>query len=155
MLLFKSRTTVAKSCPTLLLLHVLLHFQASLSSTISQFAKIHVLWVSDATQPSRPLLPASLPALNLSQHQDLFQWVGSSCQMAKVLELQPQHQSFQWIFRVDFLQDWLVWWLCCPRGSQESSPVPQFKSINFSTLSLIHGPTLTSVYDYWKNSGRN
>ena len=43
------------------------------------------------------------PALNLFQHQGLFQWVGSSRQVAKVLELQLQHQSFQWIFRVDFL----------------------------------------------------
>ena len=45
----------------------------------------------------------SPPALNLSQHQGLFQWVGSSHQMAKVLELQLQHQSLQWIFKVDFL----------------------------------------------------
>ena len=53
----------------------------------------------------------SLPALNLSQHQDLFQTVGSSHQVAKVLELQLQHQSFQWLFRVYFLQDQLVWWV--------------------------------------------
>ena len=38
-----------------------------------------------------------------------------------------------------------------PRDSQESSPTPQFKSINFSTLSLLYGPTLTSIHDYWKN----
>ena len=46
-------------------------------------------------------------AFNLSQHQSLFQWVGCSHQVAKVLELQLQ--SFQWIFRVDFLWDWQVW----------------------------------------------
>ena len=51
--------------------------------------------------PSHPLSPPSPPALNLSQHQGLFQWVGSSHQVAQVLEL--QHQSFWWIFRVDFL----------------------------------------------------
>ena len=56
----------------------------------------------------------------LSQHQALFQWVSSSHQVAKVLEL--QHQSFQWIFRADFLEDWLVWSPCSPRDSQESSP---------------------------------
>ena len=60
-------------------------------------------------------------------------------------------QSFQWIFRVDFLQDWLVWSPCSPRDSQESSPTPQFKSINSSVLSLPYGPTFTSVHDYWKN----
>ena len=61
-----------------------------------------ILW---CIQPSHTLLPPSLPALNLSQ---LFQWIGSLHQMAKVLELQLQHQSFQWIFRVYFLCDWLV-----------------------------------------------
>ena len=66
------------------------------------FAQNHVHWVSDAIQPSRFLLPPSPPALNLSQHQDLFQWVSSLHQVAKVLALQLQHQSFQWIFRVDF-----------------------------------------------------
>ena len=52
--------------------------------------------------------PSPLP-LNFPQHQGLFHWVSSSHQIAKVLELQVQHQSFQWIFRVDFLKDWLVW----------------------------------------------
>ena len=55
-------------------------------------------------QPSHPLSSPSPIALNLSQHQGLFQWVGSSHQVAKVLELQFKHQSFQWIFRVDFLR---------------------------------------------------
>ena len=60
-------------------------------------------WVDDVIQPSRSLFLPSPPALNLSQHQGLFQWVSSSHQVAKALELQPQHQSFQWVFRVDFL----------------------------------------------------
>ena len=68
-----------------------------------EFAQTHVHWVSDALKPSHPLSPPSPPAFNLSQHQSLFQWLGSSHQVAKVLELQLQHQSFQWIFRVDFL----------------------------------------------------
>ena len=67
------------------------------------FTQTHVHWVSDAMQPSHPLSSPSPPALNLSQHQGLFQWVSSSHQVAKVLELQLQHQSFQWIFRTDFL----------------------------------------------------
>ena len=57
--------------------------------------------VGDAIQPSHPLLSPSPPALNLFQCQGLFQWVSSSHQVAEVLEL--QHQSFQWIFRTDFL----------------------------------------------------
>ena len=69
-----------------------------------ELAQIHVHWVGDAIQLSRPL-PSPSPAFNLSQHQGLFQWFGSSHQVAKVLELQLQlqHQSFRWIFRVDFL----------------------------------------------------
>ena len=76
----------------------------------------------------------SPPAFNLSQHQGLFQWVSSSHQIAKILKLQLQHQSFQWIFRVDFLYDWLVLSPCSPRDSQESSPTPQFKKINSSAV---------------------
>ena len=89
--------------------------------------------------------------LSLSQHQGLFQWVRSSHQVAKVLELQLQHQSSQWLFRVDFLLDWLVWSPYYPRDSQESSPAPQLESINSLALSLLFGPTLTSVHNYWKN----
>ena len=63
----------------------------------------HVHWVGDAIQPSHPLSSPSLPTLSLSQDQGLFQWAGSSHQVAKVLEFQLQHQSFQWIFRTDLL----------------------------------------------------
>ena len=63
----------------------------------------HVHRIGDAIQPSHPLLSPSPPAFNLSQHQGLFQWVGSSHQEAKVLKPQLQDQSFQWIFRTDFL----------------------------------------------------
>ena len=72
-----------------------------------KFLQIHVHWVSDVIWPSHPLPHSSPFAFNLSQHWDLFQWVSSSHQVAKVLEFQLQHQSFQWIFRVDFLRiDW-------------------------------------------------
>ena len=67
-----------------------------------EFAQTHVHCVNDTIQPSHPLSRSSF-AFNLSQHQGLFQWVSSSHQMAKVLELQLQHQSFQWIFRIDLL----------------------------------------------------
>ena len=70
---------------------------------LSEFTQTYVFWVGDAIQPSHPLLSPSPPAFNLSQHQGLFQWVSSSHQVAKVLEFQLQHQSFQWIFRTDLL----------------------------------------------------
>ena len=62
-----------------------------------------------------------------------------------------QYQFFQWIFRTDFLQDWLVWFLCSPRDSQESSLTPQFKSVNYLALSFLYCPTLISIHDDWKN----
>ena len=68
-----------------------------------ELAQIYVHPVGDVIQPSHPLSSPSPPTFNLSQHQGLFQWVSSSHQVAKVLELQLQHQSFQWIFRTDFL----------------------------------------------------
>ena len=85
---------------------------------LPELAQTHVHWVGDTIQPSHPLSPPSPPALNLSQHQGLFQGVGSLHQVAKVLELQLQHQSFQWVLRVDFLYDWLVWSPCHPRRSK-------------------------------------
>ena len=70
---------------------------------LPEFTQTHVHWVCDAIQPSHPLSSPSPPAFNLPQHQGLFQWVSSSHQVAKGLEFQLQHQSFQWIFRTDFL----------------------------------------------------
>ena len=115
---------------------------------LPQFTQTHVHWVRDAIHPSYPLLSPSPPAsFYLSQHQGLFKWVSSSHQVAKVLEFQLQHQFFQWIFRTDFLQDGLVRSPCSPRDSQESSPTPQFKSIN---LLVLYSPALMSIHDYWK-----
>ena len=69
---------------------------------VPEFAETHVHWIGAVIQPSHPLSSPSPSAFSLSQHQGLFQWVDSSHQVAKVLELQLQHQSFQWIFRVNF-----------------------------------------------------
>ena len=74
----------------------------SVSHHLLEFAQVHVYWISDAIQPSHPLSPPSF-VFSLSQHQGLFHLVGCLHQVAKVLELQLQHQSFQWVFRVDFL----------------------------------------------------
>ena len=109
---------------------------------LPELAQTHVHPVGDAKQPSHPLWSPSPPAFNLSQHQDLFQWVSSLYQVAKVLEFQLQHQSFQWIFRTDFPYDWLVGSPCSPRDSQESSLTPQFKTINYLVLSFLYSPAL-------------
>ena len=114
-----------------------------------EFSQTHVHCIDDAIQPSHPRSPPSTTALNLSRHQGLFQWVGSSPQVAQVLQL--QHQPFQWIFRVDFLCNWLVWSPCCPRDTQESSPESQSESISSSVPILLYGPILTSIHDYGKN----
>ena len=75
-----------------------------------KFTQTHVRWVGDAIQPSHLLLSPSPSTFNLSQHQSLFQWGGSLHQVAKRLELQLQHQSFQWIFRLSsFLPKDLFW----------------------------------------------
>ena len=96
-------SSVTQSCPTL--------WDSMDCSTpgfpvqhqLPELAQTHVNQVSDAIQPSHPLLVPSLPAFNLSQHQGLFQWVSSSPQLATILEFQLQHQSFQWTPRNDFL----------------------------------------------------
>ena len=114
---------------------------------LPEFSQTPVHWVSDAIQTSHPLSSPSPPAFNLSQHQGLFKWVSTSHQVARVLEFQLQHQSFQWVFRTD---DGLVGSPCSPRDSQESSPTPQLKSINSLALSFLSSPTLIFIHDHWK-----
>ena len=79
--------------------------------------------------------PQSLPASGSFPMSRLF------TSGNQILELQFQHQSFQWIFRIDFLWDLLVWSPCSPRDSQESSATSKFETINSLALSLLHGPT--------------
>ena len=115
---------------------------------LPEFAQTHIRWVGDAIQPPHPLSPPSLPALNLSQ-QSLFQlsWlfasdgrsIGAS---ASVLPMNIQGWSPLGL---------TVWSPCSPRDSHESSPTPQFKSINSLVLSLLFGPPLISIHDYWKS----
>ena len=69
---------------------------------LPEFTQTHIHWAGDAIQPSHSLSSPSPPSFNLSHHQGLFKWVSSSNQVAKVLEFQIQHQSFQWIIRTDY-----------------------------------------------------
>ena len=96
-------SSVAQSYPTLFDLMDCSTRGLPAHHQLSEFTQTHVHWVSDAIQPSDPLSSPSPPALNLSQHQGLFKWVNSSYQVAKVLEFQLQHQSFQWTVRTDLL----------------------------------------------------
>ena len=116
-----------------------------------ELIQTHAHGVSDTIQPSHPLSSPSPPAPNPSQHQSLFKWANSSHEVAKVLEFQLKHHSLQRNPRAYLLQNGLVGSPCSPRDSQESSPTPQFKSNNSSALSFLHGPTLTSIHDHWKN----
>ena len=127
------------------------HARPPCPSPTPEFTQTHVHRVGDAIQPSHPLSSPSPPAPNPSQHQSLFQRVNSSHEVAKVLEFQLSHHSFQRNPRADLLQNGLVGSPCSPRGSQESSPTSQFKSINSLMLSLLHNPTLTSIHDHRKN----
>ena len=89
------------------------------------------------------LLPSIFPSIKVFPNESalLIRW--------------PEYWSFSispsWIFKIDFLQDRLVWSLCCPRDSQKSFLAPQFKSINFSVLNYLYSQILTSICDYWKN----
>ena len=151
MLIYLQFSSVAQPCPTLCnpmnpsRPHLPVHHH------LPEFTQTHVHRVGDAIQPSHLLLSPSPPAPNPSQIQGLFQWVSSSHEVDKVLEFQLYYHSFQRNPRVDLLQNRLVESPCRPRDSQESSPIPQFKSINSSALSLLHSPTLTSIHDHRKN----
>ena len=126
-------------------------FPASLSFTNfrSLLKLVSLIWWCHPTISS-----SDIP---FSSHPPSFPASGSflvsfSLQVAKVVEFQLRHQSFQWIFRTDFLSDGLVGFLAI-QGTlkKESSPTPQFKSINSSALSFLYSPTLPTIHDHWKN----
>ena len=125
--------------------------QASLSFTVSW--SLHELMSIESVMPSYNLILChpfsshlqSFPASGSFPMSQIFTSGGQS------IELQLQHQSFQWIFRVDFLWDWLVWSSCFPKDPQESSRTPQLESITFLVLSRLCHPTLIFISDYWKN----
>ena len=89
-------SSVTQSCPTIC--DPMNHSTPGLPvhHQLLEFTQTHVHWVNDAIHPSHPLSSPSPPVLNLSQHQGLFKWVSSPHQVAKGLEFQRQHQSFQW-----------------------------------------------------------
>ena len=118
---------------------------------LPEFTQTHLHWVSDAIQPSHPLSspsPSCLQSFPVSgsfQMSQLFSWGGQTTGVSASTSVLPMN-----------IQDWSplgrqVGSPCSPGDSQESSPTPQFKSINSSALSFLYGPTLISTHDYWKN----
>ena len=128
--------------------------QASLFFTVSQsllkLMSIESLMLSNHLILCHPLflLPSIFPSISV------FQCVGSSHQEAKVLELQLQHQSFQWIFGADFLLDWLIWSPCSPGTLKSLLQHHNLKSSIFwcSALFMVQ---LSYLYNYWKNLSLN
>ena len=111
----------------------------SVHHQLLELAQTHVYQVSDAIQPSHPLSSPSPPSLDLSQHQRKMLFFSNE----SALRIRwPKYCNFSFSISPS---------PCGPRDSQESSPAPQFKSINPSAVSLLYGLTLTSIHDYWKN----
>ena len=117
---------------------------------LPEFSQTHICWISDAILSSHPLSPSSPLAPNLSQHQGLFQWVGSSYQVTKVLR-----SALASVLPMN-IQGWYPLGLTSlisvqSKGLSKSFLTPQFESISSSVLSPLCGPTLTSIHDYWKD----
>ena len=114
-----------------------------------EFTQIHVNWVNDAIHTSHPLLSPSPLALSLSQHKSLSQWISSSHWMAKVLEFQLQHQSFnEYSGLISFRIDWFD--LLASKGLSRVFSSTKVWDIISSMLSIPYGPILISIHDYWK-----
>ena len=145
-------SSVAQLCPTLCdpmnwsMTGLPAHHQ------LLEFTHTHGHRVSNAIKPSYPLSspshpapPQSLPASEPFLMYSLFTWGGQSIGVSALASVLPRTP------RTDLLQNGLVGSPSSPWDSQESSPTPQFKSINSSTLSFLHSPPLTSIHDHWKN----
>ena len=146
---FSQFSSVAQSCPTLC--DPMNHSTPDLPvhHQLLEFTQTYVHWVGDAIQPSHPLSSPSPPSLNLSQHQGLFKWVSSSHQVAKVLEFQLQHQSFQWTPRTDLLRmDWLD--LLAVQGNLKSLLQHHSSKASILQRSAFFIVQLTSIHDHWK-----
>jgi len=120
--------------------------QASLSITSSR-SSLRLMSI-ESVMPSSPGIsscPQSLPASGSFPVSQLFAWGGQSIGVSALPSFLPKKP------RTDLLQNGLVGSPCSPRDSQESSPTPQFKSINSPALSFLYSPTLTFIHDYWLN----
>ena len=117
---------------------------------LPEFTQTHVHWVGNAIQPAHPLLFPSSPAFNLSQHQGLSKWVSSFHQVAKYwsssFSINPPNKYLGLISsRIDWFN------LLAVQGTFKSLLQHHSSSIHSLALSLLYGPVLTSIHDYWKN----
>ena len=139
-------SSVTQSCPTLgdpmncSMPGLPVHHQ------LLEFTQTNVHRVDDAIQPSHSLSPPSPPALNLSQQQSLFRWVSSSHQVAKVLEFQLQHQSFQWS-----PLGWTGWISLESKGLSRVLSNTTVKKHQFFGAQLSSQSNSQSVHDNLKN----
>ena len=138
-------SSVAHSCPTLCdpidcsMPGLLVHHQ------LPEFTQTHVHWVSDAIQPSNPLSSPSPLTFNLSQHQGLFKWISSAYQVAKVLEFQLQHQSFQWNIQHWFPLGWIGWISLQSKGLLRVFSNTTVQKHQSFRAQLSYSPNLTSI----------
>ena len=139
-------SSVSQSCPTLCNSMDCSTSGFPVHHQLLEVTQTHVHQVCDAIQPSHPLSSPSPPAFSLSQHQGFFQSVSSSHQVAKVLELQLQHQSFQW-----FPLGWTGWICLLSKGLWRVFSNTMVQTVNSTSLSFLYSPTLTSIHDHRKN----
>ena len=148
---FSSVSSVAQLCPTLCDRMDCSTPSFPVHHQLPELTQTHIHRVGDANQPSHPLPSPSPPAFNLSQHQGLFKWVTSSNQVAKVLEFQLQHQSFnEFSGLISFRMDWLdllaVQGTCKNLLQHHSSKASVLQCSAFFIVQLS-----LSIHDYWKN----
>ena len=126
--------------------------QASLFFTISQI--LLKLMSTELVMPSNHLifwhplllLPLIFPNIRVFSNESAVRIRWPKYKVSASASVLPMNIK-DWLPKYD----WLIWSLCCPRDSQESSPASQFENINYLILSLLYGPTFTFVHDYWKN----
>ena len=144
-------SSVGQSCPSLCY-PMNCSTPGLLSITISQSLlkrmSVELMMPSDHLILCCPLflLPSIFPCTRVFSNESVL-----PIRWPKYRSFSFRNQSFQWIFKTDFLYNWLVWSPCSPTDSRESSPTSQFKTIRSSALSFLYGPLLTSIHDYWKN----
>ena len=129
--------------------HGLQHTRPPCSSPSPKFAQVHVHCIGDAVQPSHPLMPSSLSALNFFQHLGFFPNESAACIRWP--------KCWRFSFSISPSSKYLglislkinLFYLLVSKGLQESSPAPQFKGINSLALCLLYGPALTNLHDQW------
>ena len=140
-LLLFSRYVVSNSLQRCGPLHAIFFWPPSSPGVCSN----SVCWAGDATQPFHPLsMHPSPPTFNLSQHQDLFQWVTPCIRW-------PKYWSYSFSISLSNEYSGLIFYRISLQCKGLSRVFSTTNHVNSLVLSLLYGPTLTSICDYWKN----